>query len=93
MNIGFIGLGAMGSAMAQNLLKAGFSTVVYNRTRSRAEELRPLGATIAETPAELASNADILITMVADDRALEEVIFGSGSAIRSLRPDEHDEAG
>jgi 3-hydroxyisobutyrate dehydrogenase-like beta-hydroxyacid dehydrogenase len=58
---------------------------VYNRTRSRAEELRPLGATVAETSSQAASNADILITMVADDRALQEVIFGSGNAIQSLR--------
>jgi 3-hydroxyisobutyrate dehydrogenase-like beta-hydroxyacid dehydrogenase len=85
MRVGFIGLGGMGSAMAQNLIKAGFATIVYNRTRSRAEELRPLGATVAETSSQAASNADILITMVADDRALEDVIFGSGNAIQSLR--------
>jgi 3-hydroxyisobutyrate dehydrogenase-like beta-hydroxyacid dehydrogenase len=85
MKVGFIGLGGMGSAMAQNLIKAGFATIVYNRTRSRSEELRPLGATVAETSSQAASNADILITMVADDRALEDVILGSGNAIQSLR--------
>jgi 3-hydroxyisobutyrate dehydrogenase-like beta-hydroxyacid dehydrogenase len=85
MKVGFIGLGGMGSPMAQNLIKAGFTVSVYNRTRSRAEELRPLGATISETPAQAASNADILITMLADDRALDEVIFGAGNAIQSLR--------
>ena len=85
MKVGFIGLGGMGSAMAQNLIKAEFPTTVYNRTRSRAEELRPLGATVAETPAQAASKADILITMLVDDSALEEVIFGSGNAIQSLR--------
>jgi 3-hydroxyisobutyrate dehydrogenase-like beta-hydroxyacid dehydrogenase len=84
MKVGFIGLGAMGSGMARNLIKAGFTTIVYNRTRNRAEELRPLGATVAETPAQAASSADVLITMLADDHALEEVIFGSGNAIQAL---------
>lgn len=84
MKVGFIGLGAMGSGMARNLIKAGFTTIVYNRTRNRAEELLPLGATVAETPAQAASSADVLITMLADDHALEEVIFGSGNAIQAL---------
>jgi 3-hydroxyisobutyrate dehydrogenase-like beta-hydroxyacid dehydrogenase len=84
MKVGFTGLGAMGSGMARNLIKAGFTTILYNRTRNRAEELRPHGATVAETPAQAASSADILITMLADDRALEEVIFGSGNAIQAL---------
>jgi len=85
MKVGFIGLGGMGSAMAQNLIRAGFPTTVYNRTRSRSEELRPVGAAVAETPAQAASEADVLITMVADDRALEDIILGSGNAIQSLR--------
>jgi 3-hydroxyisobutyrate dehydrogenase-like beta-hydroxyacid dehydrogenase len=85
MKVGFIGLGAMGSGMARNLIKAGFTAILYNRTRGRAEELQPHGATVAETPAQAASNADVLITMLADDRALEEVIFGSGNAIQALR--------
>src|SRR5262249_3815095 len=71
--------------MVRNLIKARLSTTVYNRTRSRAEELRPLGATVADSPAQAASKVDILISMVADDRALEDVIFGSGNAIQSLR--------
>jgi 3-hydroxyisobutyrate dehydrogenase-like beta-hydroxyacid dehydrogenase len=76
MNIAFIGLGNMGSAMAQNLIKAGHSLHVYNRTRSRADELKHLGATVAATPGEAAASAEIAITMLADDHALEGVLFG-----------------
>ncbi len=68
MKVGFIGLGKMGSAMARNLIKAGHKLVLYNRTRSRAEELRPLGAEAAGTPGEAASGVEVLITMLADDR-------------------------
>ena len=63
MRVGFIGLGKMGSAMARNLIKAGHALVVYNRTRSRAEELQPLGARIAGTPGEAAREVQALITM------------------------------
>src|SRR5262249_18034871 len=84
MKVGFIGLGAMGSAMARNLIKAGFTLKVYNRTRSRAEELRSSGAVVADTPDQAASGVDVMITMLADDDALEQSILGSGSAIQSL---------
>jgi 3-hydroxyisobutyrate dehydrogenase-like beta-hydroxyacid dehydrogenase len=84
MKIGFIGLGSMGSAIARNLIKAHHEVTVYNRTRSRAEELRPLGARVAESPTEAASDAEVLITMLADDRAVEEVVFTNGKAIDAL---------
>jgi 3-hydroxyisobutyrate dehydrogenase-like beta-hydroxyacid dehydrogenase len=84
MKVGFIGLGQMGSGMARNLIKAGHTLAVYNRTRSRAEELQTLGAKIAGTPAEAATDAEALITMLADDRAVEDVIFAPGNAIQSL---------
>ena len=84
MKVGFIGLGSMGSAMARNLIKAGHSLTVYNRTRSRAEELRPLGAKVAATPGEAASGAEAVITMLADDSALEGVAFGPGNILESL---------
>ncbi len=51
MELGFIGLGGMGEPMARNLLKAGHALKVHNRTRSRAEALRTVGASLAETPA------------------------------------------
>jgi 3-hydroxyisobutyrate dehydrogenase-like beta-hydroxyacid dehydrogenase len=76
MKIAFIGLGNMGLAMAQNLIKAGHSLRVYNRTRSRAGELESLGAHVAATPGEAAEGVEIAITMLADDHALESVVFG-----------------
>jgi 3-hydroxyisobutyrate dehydrogenase-like beta-hydroxyacid dehydrogenase len=84
MRIGFIGLGSMGLPIASNLIKAQQTLTVYNRTRSRARELEPLGAKIAENPSEAASNAEALITMLSDDRAVEEVVFGHGKAIDAL---------
>jgi 3-hydroxyisobutyrate dehydrogenase-like beta-hydroxyacid dehydrogenase len=82
MNIAFIGLGNMGSAMVGNLIKAGHKLAVYNRTRSRAEEIK--GAQVAATPGEAASSAEIAITMLADDHAVESVIFGKGNVLDSL---------
>jgi 3-hydroxyisobutyrate dehydrogenase-like beta-hydroxyacid dehydrogenase len=76
MKIAFIGLGNMGVAMAQNLIKAGHSLRVYNRTRSRADELQSAGAYVAATPGEAAGGVEIAITMLADDHALESVVFG-----------------
>ena len=84
MNIGFIGLGNMGSAIARNLINAGHSLTVYNRTRSRAEQFKPLGAKIAESPSAAATGAEVLITMVADDRAVEDVLFAPGNALEAL---------
>src|SRR5437870_3463670 len=84
MKVGFIGLGMMGSGMARNLIKAGHTLIVFNRTRSRAQELVQLGATVAATPGEAAGNAEVLITMLADDHALEDAILGPGRALQSL---------
>jgi 3-hydroxyisobutyrate dehydrogenase-like beta-hydroxyacid dehydrogenase len=84
MRIGFIGLGSMGSAMARNLIAEGHELSVYNRTRSRAEEFRSSGATVAGNPGEAASTAEALITMLSDDRALNEVIFSPGAALSTL---------
>jgi 3-hydroxyisobutyrate dehydrogenase-like beta-hydroxyacid dehydrogenase len=86
MNIAFIGLGNMGSAMATNLLKAGHTLTVYNRTRARADALKSLGARVVSTPGEAAAGAEIAITMLADDHALESVVFGKGSVLDSLPP-------
>ncbi len=86
MNIAFIGLGNMGSAMATNLLKAGHTLSVYNRSRNRADALKPLGARVASTPGEAAAGAEVAITMLADDHALEAVAFGKGNILDSLPP-------
>ena len=84
MKVGFIGLGSMGSGMAGNLIKAGHDLVVFNRTRSKSEELRKHGAKVAASPGEAAAGVDALFTMLADDHALEECIFGSGGVLQSL---------
>src|SRR6266513_476781 len=84
MKVGFIGLGMMGSGMARNLIEAGHALVVFNRTRSRAQELAQLGATVAATPGEAAASAEVLITMLADDHALEDAMLGHGQALQSL---------
>ncbi len=84
MKIGFIGLGNMGAGMSRNLVKAGHDLIVYNRTHSRAEELQRLGARVANTASEAAADAEALITMLADDRAVQDVIFEPGRAIESL---------
>jgi 3-hydroxyisobutyrate dehydrogenase-like beta-hydroxyacid dehydrogenase len=84
MEIGFIGLGNMGSAIARNLLKAGHTLTVYNRTRSRAEALQSQGGKIAATPGEAASGAEAVITMLTDDHAVEDVVFTPGNVLESL---------
>src|SRR5690242_5149118 len=84
MKIGFVGLGNMGSAMAGCLLKAGHELSVYNRTRSRTENLRQLGAQIADSPGQAAAQTEIVITMLADDRALEEVTFPRGGILEGM---------
>ena len=84
MKAGFIGLGAMGSGMGRNLIKQGHTLRVYNRTRSRAEALRSEGAMVAETAGQTAADAEAVFTMVADDHALEQVVFGPGNLLESL---------
>lgn len=84
MKAGFIGLGAMGSGMARNLIMQGHTLTVYNRTRSRAEALRSEGARVAETAGQTAVDAEAVFTMVADDHALEQVVFGPGNLLESL---------
>jgi 3-hydroxyisobutyrate dehydrogenase-like beta-hydroxyacid dehydrogenase len=84
MKVGFLGLGNMGSEMARNLIKAGHSLTVYNKTQSRAEELASLGAKVARTPGQAASDAEAIITMVADDAAIESIVLGHNAAIHSL---------
>jgi 3-hydroxyisobutyrate dehydrogenase-like beta-hydroxyacid dehydrogenase len=84
MKVGFIGLGSMGTRMSRNLIKAGHDLVVYNRTRSLAHEMRSLRAKVADSASEAAVGAEALITMLADDRAVQDVIFEPGAAIESL---------
>ena len=77
MRIGFIGLGSMGQPMARRLLRARHYLLVYNRTRPRADALAREGAFVVES-ARQACHADVLITMLSDDAALEEVLWPQG---------------
>jgi len=83
VEMGFIGLGAMGQPMARNLLQAGHALKVYNHTRGRAEALAGHGATLADTPA-AACAAGVAATMLADDPAVEEVVFGENGVLQGL---------
>jgi 3-hydroxyisobutyrate dehydrogenase-like beta-hydroxyacid dehydrogenase len=84
MKVGFIGLGSMGLPMATNLLKAGHDLIVYNRTRSRAEGLAKQGGRSAGSPREAATGVEVLISMLADDAAVESVMFGDQGALAGL---------
>src|SRR5260370_17126383 len=75
----------MGRPMGMNLIKAGYSLTVWNRTASRAEELVAAGATLAKSPQDVAAAADFLLTMVSDPPALEEILWGPGAAMQPLR--------
>jgi len=79
-SIGWIGAGRMGFAMAKRLLQAGCDVAVYNRTRVKAEPLEEFGATIVDSPAELASR-DIIFTMVSGSADLKEVICGENGVL------------
>jgi 3-hydroxyisobutyrate dehydrogenase-like beta-hydroxyacid dehydrogenase len=88
--VGLIGLGLMGRPMGLNLLKAGYSLTVWNRTASRADSLVAAGARLASSPQEVAAASDVLITIVSDPPALEGVLWGGSGqgsgALGSLRP-------
>ncbi|HVH68226.1 MAG TPA: NAD(P)-dependent oxidoreductase [Gemmatimonadales bacterium] len=84
MKVSFVGLGSMGLPMARNLLQAGHKLTVYNRTRARADAIWELGPVVAESAAVAARGADVLVTMVADDDALEELLLGETGAIATL---------
>jgi 3-hydroxyisobutyrate dehydrogenase-like beta-hydroxyacid dehydrogenase len=86
VQIGFIGLGAMGAPIATNLLASRHPLRVYNRSPERAEALRAAGATVAASPAAAAHSADVVFTMVADDTALESVTFGDLGIIAGAQP-------
>lgn len=83
MDTSLIGLGKMGTGIAKSLLRAGHHVTVYNRTRERAEALRTNGAVVAGSLAE-ACRSEVVFTMVADDVALEGLVFGENGILASL---------
>lgn len=83
-----MGLGIMGSAMAANILKAGYPLTVYNRTIAKAEPLARLGAQVAASPKALAQEAEIIIAMVTGPEALYELLFGPEGAAEAFGPEQ-----
>lgn len=83
MNIGFIGIGRMAVGMVRNLLAAGHTVQVYNRSREKAEALVADGAEVVDSVAAAAAN-ELVISMLADDRAIEDVVFGDTGFLAAL---------
>ena len=86
MKIGFIGLGIMGSRMAGNLQKNGYSLVVFNRTRAKAEPLLGPCGTFSDSPAKLAEQVDVLFTMLAHPDAVEQAALDPNGFLSHLKP-------
>ena len=86
-SIGFVGLGLMGKPMCRNLLQAGARLIVTNRSELPRLEMKQEGASVADTPAAVAAEAEIIILMVADTPAVEAVLLGPGGVLETLRPD------
>ncbi len=84
MKIAFLGLGNMGSHMAGHLLRAGHDVTVWNRTLSKADALRAQGAKVGQSTAEAVKDAEAVITMLADDHAVESAVLHSGGVLDNL---------
>ena len=83
--IGFIGLGVMGESMAKNLIQADFSLSVYTRTKSKAQALVAQGAQWKNSPAELAADADVVISMVGYPKDVEEIYLGTAGILQAAK--------
>jgi 3-hydroxyisobutyrate dehydrogenase-like beta-hydroxyacid dehydrogenase len=84
MHIAFIGLGKMGAGMARNLLRGGHRVAVYNRSPGKAENLATEGARVCPSPAQTVLGCEAAFTMLADDRSVEDVVFGENGIITAL---------
>ena len=84
MKVGFIGLGIMGSRMATHLQNAGHDLIVFNRTKSKAQQLLNQGASWGNSPAEVAQNCDLLITMLAQPTAIKETAYGTNGFLSTF---------
>ncbi|MGH8631745.1 MAG: NAD(P)-dependent oxidoreductase [Burkholderiales bacterium] len=87
LRVAFLGLGNMGTPMAQRIHKAGFPLLVYNRSPAKTVPFRDLGATICPTPKLAAQTADLVLTMLSDARAVEQVLFGPDGVADTGRRD------
>jgi 2-hydroxy-3-oxopropionate reductase len=86
LRIGYIGLGLMGKPIARNLLRAGFPVTVHNRSRAAVDELQALGATPADSPAQVARASDVVITNLPDSPDVESVVLGPEGVLSGGRP-------
>lgn len=86
MRLGYIGLGTMGAAMAENLMKAGFPITVWNRTLSKADRFVAMGAKLAGSPADVARNSDLVFVNVSDTPDVLEVVLGKHGVIEGAHP-------
>src|SRR6266403_1233585 len=87
--IGWIGLGRMGSRIANRLRNAGSAVIVYDRDGTKADELVSHGAESATSPAELAAGADVIFSCVPDAAAVRSVYFGADGILQSVKPGAH----
>ena len=85
MNLGFVGLGAMGQVIVPRLIAAGHTVTGWNRTRARAEPLIKLGMRVADTPRAVAENSEIVFSIVTDSKALRAVALGADGVVSGLR--------
>ncbi|GIW47216.1 MAG: 3-hydroxyisobutyrate dehydrogenase [Deltaproteobacteria bacterium] len=84
--IGWIGTGVMGASMCLHIVKRGYKTFVFNRTKEKARELLEVGAIWVESPKEVAESADIIFTMVGFPSDVEEVYFGEKGILKGVKP-------
>ena len=83
--ISYLGLGTMGAGMASNLLKAGYKLTVWNRSAEKCKPFARKGARVAESPADAVRDADLVIYMLSNDRAVEEVVFGANGILTGIK--------
>ena len=86
MTVAVVGLGKMGEAIAERILDGGFPLAVSNRTRKRAETLAARGATVLDSASDALQQADVCVTSLADDSAVEAVLLGEGGVLAGARP-------
>ena len=84
--VGFIGLGLMGQPMCLRLVQAGFTTTVWNRTKTKIQKLVDAGASAASSPAEVAANSDVVFLCLTDNAAVTEIVFGERGLVSGNLP-------
>jgi 3-hydroxyisobutyrate dehydrogenase-like beta-hydroxyacid dehydrogenase len=83
--ISYLGLGTMGSGMASNLLKAGYQLTVWNRSAEKCKPFARKGARVADSPADAVRDVDLVIYMLSNDEAVEDVVFGANGILRGIK--------